>query len=102
MSSSSSQESNPAVVAANDKILYQSRIFAGLVGGALVGMHGVTGLYGFLLYPAVVWLPVLVAWAGSGATGGTRVWMSGAGVVQGLLSYIMLWTLTYDGVHIFY
>ncbi|EFJ28208.1 hypothetical protein SELMODRAFT_231680 [Selaginella moellendorffii] len=89
----------------NLRIAYYCRTFLSIVAGAIAGVLGLTGVYGFLCY----FLVMLCASAGLAAK--TRFntsaffdsWHRVAfdGFLQGLMSFVLFWTLVYDIVHIF-
>ncbi|KAL9653772.1 hypothetical protein ABK040_008637 [Willaertia magna] len=95
-------------LAHNDNIVYKCKIFISLVFGIVAGVFGFTGFSGFLFYIIAslfssiiiaIGLPkpfsvqnVFQSWS--------NVWLGG--FMQGLLTYILFWTIAYDVVYIFF
>lgn len=96
-------------VAHNDNVVYKCKIWMSLVFGIVAGIFGYTGLSGFLFYVVVSFLiaPVLIALAlptpfsiHNTFTSWSNIVMGG--FTQGLLTYILFWTISYDIVYIFF
>eukprot|EP01114_Cavostelium_apophysatum_P007136 TRINITY_DN1889_c0_g1_i1.p1 TRINITY_DN1889_c0_g1~~TRINITY_DN1889_c0_g1_i1.p1 ORF type:complete len:113 (+),score=7.21 TRINITY_DN1889_c0_g1_i1:109-447(+) len=96
----------PAEIAYNANILYFCRILTSTVAGCLIGVLGITGVYGFLMYfvnffiisGLIYVLKVNQNTDPYFISKSTLFW---DGIFHGMLTYIMFWTLFYDIVHIY-
>jgi hypothetical protein len=91
----------------NTDILQLCRTTHSALLGCAAGISGLSGLHGFYLYAGSSTLISAVLWAiktggkpsryllGSGSD----VWTFG--VVDGLLSYVLFWTMAYNLVHVY-
>ncbi|XP_044499492.1 ER membrane protein complex subunit 6 isoform X2 [Mangifera indica] len=89
----------------NMKIIYYSRTFLSIIGGAIAGILGFTGLTGFIFYF------LIMAMASIGLItkakfsvhlyfdSWNRILLDG--FTGGLMSFVLFWTFAYDIVHIF-
>eukprot|EP00850_Spirogloea_muscicola_P015410 SM000117S25530 [mRNA] locus=s117:432074:433584:+ [translate_table: standard] len=89
----------------NVRILYYSRTFLSIFGGVAAGILGLTGLAGFFFYILVMLLSsvavLLKARLDVGAYFPSWQQLVLDGIGQGMMSYVLFWTLAYDIVHIF-
>lgn len=88
----------------NKRKIYSCRTFLSIVLGSVVGVFGLTGLYGFLAYFLVS--GILTSILLLKITSKTRFFDTWStpwteGIFQGLLTYILFWTILYDIVHIY-
>jgi membrane protein DedA with SNARE-associated domain len=96
---------SPEAIAHNNRAIFFCRIIVASVAGSAAGILGVTGLGGFLFYAAVTALVSLLALHHAGYstnkyfTTPSAVWTEAVG--QGLLSYVLFWTLFYGFTYIF-
>jgi len=96
---------NPEKIANNVRIVYSSRIFLSIIAGCTAGILGLTGLIGFACYLLLCTLQTIVLLFKIKFKVHTfykslfTMWLEG--LVQGLLSFILFWTLIYDIVHIY-
>ena|SRR3989338_10951259 len=96
-------------VAHNDNVVYKCKTFISIVFGIVAGIFGLTGLTGFLFYILVslVISSVLIGLALPKPFSNEGVFTSWSNIVmggftQGLLTYILFWTISYDIVYIFF
>ncbi|KAF0980267.1 hypothetical protein FDP41_013481 [Naegleria fowleri] len=108
-----SSSSDPKIawdkVAHNDNIVYKCKIFISLVFGIVAGIFGLTGLSGFLFYVVVslVISSVLIGFCLPRPYSVESVFPNWTNIIfggftQGLLTYILFWTISYDIVYIFF
>lgn len=81
------------------------RTSGSVIAGAIAGIMGLTGLYGFVfffVYSAFLSI-LLVAKAGTGwnnyFTSSRALWFDG--ILGGLFTYVLLWTFLYGMVHVY-
>ena len=89
----------------NARILNFVRTFVAIISGCAAGIMGITGLYGF----ACFFISTLLLSVGLYLKVSCEpkpffkkpedIWTEG--IMQGLMSYILFWTLFYDIVHIY-
>jgi hypothetical protein len=94
-------------VAYNENIIYKCRIFGAVVAGMLTGVFGLTGLAGFavfILSSLLISLFLVLSLPKFSIDGLFTSWSSiiFGGLVQGAMTFILVWTLTYDIVYIFF
>ncbi|EFC50063.1 predicted protein [Naegleria gruberi] len=96
-------------IAHNDNVVYKCKIFISLVFGIVAGIFGLSGLSGFLFYilVSVVISSVLIGLVLPKPFSIDGVFTSWSNIIfggftQGLLTYILFWTISYDMVYIFF
>ncbi|KAB2063004.1 hypothetical protein ERO13_A10G174500v2 [Gossypium hirsutum] len=89
----------------NMKVVYYSRTFLSIIGGAISGILGLTGCMGFILYFIVMAITSigLIAKAKFSLHSYFDCWNRFIldGFLGGLMSFVLFWTFAYDIVHIF-
>ncbi|ELR17488.1 transmembrane protein 93, putative [Acanthamoeba castellanii str. Neff] len=96
---------NPEAIAHNNRAIFFCRIIVASVAGSAAGILGVTGLGGFIFYAAASALVSLLVLHRTGYntskyfTSPSALWTEAVG--QGLLSYVLFWTLFYGFAYIF-
>jgi hypothetical protein len=97
---------SPEAIAHNNQALFFCRVIVASVAGSAAGILGVTGIGGFAFYAAasaLVSLLILHHAAGYHTRKyfptAAAVWTEGVG--QGLLSFVLFWTLFYGFTYIF-
>ncbi|CAN4104663.1 unnamed protein product [Withania somnifera] len=89
----------------NMKVIYYSRTFLSIIGGAVAGILGFTSLTGFIFYFLVMAITsvALVAKARFSIHSYFDSWnrIIFDGFLGGLMSFVLFWTFAYDIVHIF-
>eukprot|EP01119_Soliformovum_irregulare_P019177 TRINITY_DN601_c0_g1_i1.p1 TRINITY_DN601_c0_g1~~TRINITY_DN601_c0_g1_i1.p1 ORF type:complete len:121 (-),score=20.22 TRINITY_DN601_c0_g1_i1:74-406(-) len=89
----------------NEAVAMNIRNGISILGGGVAGVLGLTGVYGFLAYFLTYGL-IVVLFSLKMNHNTTKYFPSASGLFwdglwQGLLSYILFWTLMYDIVHIY-
>eukprot|EP01065_Artemidia_motanka_P007098 TRINITY_DN13495_c0_g1_i1.p1 TRINITY_DN13495_c0_g1~~TRINITY_DN13495_c0_g1_i1.p1 ORF type:complete len:137 (+),score=43.01 TRINITY_DN13495_c0_g1_i1:60-470(+) len=94
-------------VAANGQALYKIRVFVAITAGLLVGVCGLSGLPGFLAYftlayasAAYLHFVVLQQKKNEYLLPSQSVFSVG-GILGGLVTFIIMWTLAYDTAYVF-
>ncbi|XP_071722170.1 uncharacterized protein [Rutidosis leptorrhynchoides] len=89
----------------NMKVIYYSRTFLSIIGGAIAGILGFTGLTGFVFYFLIMAITSVGLMAKAKFSihsyfdSSNRVIFDG--FLGGLMSFVLFWTFAYDIVHIF-
>ncbi|KAL0485356.1 ER membrane protein complex subunit 6 [Acrasis kona] len=94
-------------IAHNENIIYKCRAFGAVVFGILAGVFGLTSLWGLLVYvisSIVISIFLFATLPKLSIDGLFTSWMSilTGGFVQGAMTYVLVWTLAYDIVYIFF
>ncbi|CAG9472214.1 ER membrane protein complex subunit 6, putative [Plasmodium vivax] len=89
----------------NKNSLILSKQFYGIIGGITVGILGVQGTYGFLLFSIFTVIGTLMTFSHI-RTDFKSFFMKPSDVLcrdffSGLISFILFWTLSYDLIYIF-
>jgi len=91
---------NPEIIQQNNRIVYVCRIVVTSVAGCVAGLMGQTGLMGFVCYLAASVLVSLLLFfklerfeTKPFFTSWMNIWTEG--VSQGLMSFVLFWTLFY-------
>ncbi|PHT33163.1 hypothetical protein CQW23_29500 [Capsicum baccatum] len=89
----------------NLKVIYYSRTFLSIIGGAIAGILGLTGLTGFIFYFVVMAITsvAIAAKARFSIHSYFDSWnrIIFDGFLGELMSFVLFWTFAYDIVHIF-
>ena len=84
-----------------------SRILTSIGGGAVTGILGYTGLSGFLAYILFYILGSLLVLVRGGNGFSGSAWFASSsdfwtgGLSQGVMTFVLFWTLFYDIVHVY-
>jgi len=96
---------SPEKISSNNYVVYFSRICVSSLAGCAIGILGITGIYGLLCYfLSYALLTVLLLMK---MQFNTEIYFQSTsqliwdGLFQGLLSYVLFWTLLYDIVHVY-
>eukprot|EP00756_Hemistasia_phaeocysticola_P001710 Hpha_TRINITY_DN11191_c0_g1::TRINITY_DN11191_c0_g1_i1::g.28262::m.28262 len=94
-------------VQANTNALYKVRVFVASTAGLLVGVCGISGLLGFvayavLAYAASVYIHFVIMRQSPSEymLPSQSLWAPG-GVLGGVVTFIIMWTLAYDSAYVF-
>ncbi|RKP11158.1 Rab5-interacting protein-domain-containing protein [Thamnocephalis sphaerospora] len=95
-----------AYVAQNQRTLTYCRSFFSAVSGSAAGILGFTGLHGFYFYVVTSAIMSGLIWSLKTSGQPTRYFRSAReavwdGVLGGLFSYVLFWTLLYGIVHVY-
>ncbi|EPY34659.1 Rab5-interacting family protein [Strigomonas culicis] len=97
-----------APVGRNYRRLEQIRTLSSLVSGVVAGVLGLTGILGFLFFIVCsVLTSIVVNAVGCGNHSqqyfphGTKDLFSISGLLAGVMTFVLAWTVTYDSVYIF-
>ncbi len=99
----------PEKAAANLEVLSRMRTYGALLTGAVAGLLGLTGLYGFLFFIAAGFVVGLAAiavncpnqTASSAFIGGRGEVFALSGITSPILTYVLVWMVVYDCVYVF-
>jgi len=96
---------NAEKIGSNNYVVYFSRICVSSLAGCAIGILGITGIYGLLCYFFSYGLLTLFLLLKMQFK--TEIYFQSTshlvwdGLFQGLLSYVLFWTLLYDIVHVY-
>ncbi|KAI9595715.1 Rab5-interacting protein-domain-containing protein [Syncephalis fuscata] len=95
-----------AYVTQNQRVITYCRSGFSAVSGSAAGILGLTGLYGFYFYVVTTIIMSGLLWSLKTAGQPLRYFRSTSevvwdGVMGGLFSYVLFWTLLYGIVHVY-
>jgi hypothetical protein len=103
-------ESFPEKVMVNATTLGRMQTFNSLVSGAVAGVLGITGLYGFLFYAATCYASTFLATLVAMPLGDVKAYFpmgnadlyrGGAGGVANFLTFVVAWMVLYNCIYVF-
>eukprot|EP01062_Namystynia_karyoxenos_P063420 TRINITY_DN56226_c0_g1_i1.p1 TRINITY_DN56226_c0_g1~~TRINITY_DN56226_c0_g1_i1.p1 ORF type:complete len:147 (+),score=57.03 TRINITY_DN56226_c0_g1_i1:87-527(+) len=94
-------------VMANEQTIYKIRVFVAVTAGLLVGVMGLSGLNGFLAYFTLAYAAaaylhfMFLRQARDEFLTPAQSVFSVGGIMGGLVTFIIMWTLAYDTAYVF-